>query len=348
MRKIAYIELDTHAEILSNFRELMEESEVFSVDYFVSEKIDKLISFKGNVVVCNRNLILKKLQKSQYDLVIIGTAHRYFSTFLKISKEFNASLIVHNLNFSKSKSGTLFNNVLKKDVAFRMKLLFKEGLLSSPELHEIVKNQLFLDQELSKNSERKNAHFLPVFAFKNFDSSKKNDETIVVIPGAVSQHRRDYEHVFSVLKNAKTQQNFQFIFLGKASGSELEKLKNLKIELSSNIKITFFNEKISSLEFSDYMKKANVLWCPIQKETEFFSVKEFYGSTKMTGNLGDAIQYGKPAVFPRNYPIHLSFLFPEEENVFEQFQKLKSTDFQSEFRKKDVLRDLEKTLLDLI
>jgi hypothetical protein len=41
------------------------------------------------------------------------------------------------------------------------------------------------------------------------------------------------------------------------------------------------------------MQKADVLWCPIQQETEFFSHKEIYGTTKMTGNLGDAIKFGK-------------------------------------------------------
>jgi hypothetical protein len=42
--------------------------------------------------------------------------------------------------------------------------------------------------------------------------------------------------------------------------------------------------------FDDYMQKADILWCPIQQETEFFSQKEIYGVTKMSGNIGDAIK----------------------------------------------------------
>jgi hypothetical protein len=45
------------------------------------------------------------------------------------------------------------------------------------------------------------------------------------------------------------------------------------------------------------MQKADVLWCPIQQKTMFFSQEEIYGKTKMTGNLGDAIKFGKQAVF---------------------------------------------------
>lgn len=351
MRKVAYIELDTHSEILSNFQELMKDSWVYTTDYYVSEKIANLISFSENVILTNPEFIMGQLMKTKYDLIIIGTSHRYFSTFLEISKKFKTAIIVHNLNFSKSKSATLFNNVFKKDVVFRTKLLLEEGLLSSPNLHKNAKFQFFLDQELQKNSNLKNAHLLPVFALKNIEPyQQKNDEINVVIPGAVSQHRRDYEHVFSVLRNAKPQSNFQFIFLGKASGTKLEKLKKLQFDLSSNIKIQFFEEKIPSAEFSRFMEKADVLWCPIQKETEFFSVNEFYGSTKMTGNLGDAIQYGKPAIFPKNYPVYLPFLFSEEDDIFTQFQKLatKSFDFQTNYRKERVLAALENLLLEII
>ena len=37
MKRIAYIELDTHAEIAANFMELMDDSEEFVVDYYFSE-----------------------------------------------------------------------------------------------------------------------------------------------------------------------------------------------------------------------------------------------------------------------------------------------------------------------
>lgn len=329
----------------------MKDSWIYSTDYFVSEEISHLISFTENVNISNPESIMGQLMTANYNLVIIGTSHRYFSTFLEISKKFKTAIIVHNLNFSKSKRSVLFQNIFKKDFVFRTKLLLKEGLLSSPDVYKKAKIQFFLDQELQKNANLKNAHFLPIFALKDAESyHQENNETIVVIPGAVSQHRRDYEHIFSVLKNAKTQSDFKFIFLGKASGSELEKLKNLQAELSSNRKIQYFEEKIPSAEFSQYMEKADVLWCPIQKETEFFSVKEFYGSTKMTGNLGDAIQFGKPTIFPKNYPTNLPFLFAEEDDVFSQFQKLKSKsfDFQTNYQRERVLANLENLLLEII
>lgn len=97
------------------------------------------------------------------------------------------------------------------------------------------------------------------------------------------------------------------------------------------------------------MKKADVLWCPIQQQTEFFSQKETYGKTKMTGNIGDAIKFGKIAVFPSNYRSNLDFIVPEKENVIEQFYELQNVqyDFQKEYSKQTVLENLEDLLHEL-
>ena len=48
LKKIAYIEIDTHAEIALNFMELMNDSKAFSVDYYFSEKILKFLGFAQN------------------------------------------------------------------------------------------------------------------------------------------------------------------------------------------------------------------------------------------------------------------------------------------------------------
>jgi hypothetical protein len=61
------------------------------------------------------------------------------------------------------------------------------------------------------------------------------------------------------------------------------------------------------------MQTAEVLWCPIQKETRFFGIPEIYGKTKMSGNIGDAIKYAKPAIFPKSYSASYSFIFKEKE-----------------------------------
>ena len=379
MKKIAYIELDTHAEIALNFMELMNDSKVFSVDYYFSEKILRFFGFAQNdklpenIKKATPENLIQQLSTDNYQLIIIGTVHRYFNVFEKIAEQFNTSIISHNLNFVKASNFNLLISIFKEDFKYRLKLLLKEGLLRKSNVYKKAKNLLVLDENLTKE----NYSNLPLFYTKFFE--KPDNETFtIVIPGAVSQKRRDYDKVIKELKNLElnfdnyefrrnetfvennlqekgssvgTTQNLEIIFLGKAQGNELEMLQNFEQNKPENISIKYFTEKVPQNVFDDYMQKADILWCPIQQETEFFSQKEIYGFTKMSGNIGDAIKYGKLTIFPENYPSKYAFIIPEIHNIEAQLytqQKHLEYDFQENFSKEKVLKQLEKTIFALL
>lgn len=348
MKKIAYIELDTHAEIALNFMELMNDSATFSVDYYFSEKILKTLGLQEteNVKKTTPKTINHQLSNINYDLVIIGTVHRYFNIFEKIVKKFNTSIICHNLNFVKASNFDLFTSIFKEDVQYRLKLLLKEGLLKKSKVYQKAKNLLVLDETLAKE----NYKTLSIF-YTKFSKKPENETSTIVIPGAVSQKRRNYEKVLKQLEKFTKNSHYQIIFLGKAQGKELEMLQCFEISKPKNISIKYFTEKVSQNEFDEFMQKANVLWCPIQQETEFFSNKEMYGITKMSGNIGDAIKYGKLAIFPENYPSKYPFIIPEIDDIEAQLytqQKHFEYDFQENFSKEKVLKQLEKAIFALL
>lgn len=382
MKKIAYIELDTHVEIALNFMELMNDSKEFSVDYYFSEKILKALGLQEteNIKKATPENLIQQLSTDNYQLIIIGTVHRYFNVFEKIAEKFNTSIICHNLNFVKTSNFNLLSSIFKEDYQYRLKLLLKEGLLRKSNVYKKAKNLLVLDQGF-ENFVRKplvyaqpgKYKFLPIF-FNKFSKNSDNPIFTIVIPGAVSQKRRDYEKIIKELKNLElnfnegefrrnetfvenneqrkgssegTIQKIQVIFLGKASGNELEMLQNFEQNKPENISIKYFTEKVPQNVFDDYMQKADILWCPIQQETEFFSQKEIYGVTKMSGNIGDAIKFGKLAIFPENYPSKYSFIIPEIENIEETLFVKKEVDF-SDFSKEKVLKQLEKTIFALL
>ncbi len=341
MKKIAYIEIDTHAEIATDFMDLMKDSKEFSVDYYFSERIRNQIDTHGlPFFLSDNSMILDQLKSKKYDLIIIGTVHRYFNTFLNITNKYKTAVIVHNLNFSKTSKLDLIKNVLKEDVVYRLKLWWKEGLFNASKVYRKSKHLLVLDKEFSSQQYQ----FLPLFYAKEF-AQNKNEKLIVVIPGGVSQKRRDYQHVLDVIQKTGKTKNLEFVFLGKAKGIELEAIERI----SSQFNITYFKERVSQEDFEMWMKKADVLWCPIQQQTEFFSQNEVYGKTKMTGNIGDAIKFGKIAVFPANYASDLDFIVTEKENIIEQFYELKNFnyDFQKEYSKQTVLENLENLLKKL-
>ena len=386
MKKIAYIELDTHAEIALNFMELMNDSKVFSVDYYFSEKILRFFGFAQNdklpenIKKATPENLIQQLSTANYQLIIIGTVHRYFNVFEKIAEKFNTSIICHNLNFVKASNFDLLSSIFKEDFQYRLKLLLKEGLLRKSNVYKKAKNLLVLDQTLKcnviLNEAQRNEEsftFLPIF-YTKFSGKSENETYTIVIPGAVSQKRRDYNKVIKELKNLElnfdnyefrrnetfventlsekgsslgTTQNLEIIFLGKAQGKELEMLQNFEQNKPENISIKYFKEKVPQDVFDDYMQKADVLWCPIQQETEFFSQKEIYGITKMSGNIGDAVKFGKLAVFPEDYPSKYSFIIPEKGSLGDFLFTKKDVDF-SEFSKEKVLQELEKTIFALL
>ena len=378
MKKIAYIELNTHAEIALNFMELMNDSKAFSVDYYFSEKILRFFGFAQNdklpenIKKATPENLIQQLSTDNYQLIIIGTVHRYFNVFEKIAEKFNTSIICHNLNFVKASNLGLLSSVFKEDYQYRLKLLLKEGLLRKSNVYKKAKNLLVLDQTLKCNvilneaqhnqiksetlnedyerSSEESFTFLPIF-YTKFSEKPKNETYTIVIPGAVSQKRRDYEKVLNQIKRFTKNSHYQFIFLGKASGKELEMLQNFEQNKPENISIKYFTEKVLQNIFDDYMQKADILWCPIQQETEFFSQKEIYGVTKMSGNIGDAIKYRKLAIFPENYPSKYAFIIPEIDNIEAQLytqQKHLEYDFQENFSKEKVLKQLEKTIFALL
>jgi hypothetical protein len=346
VKKIAYIEIDTHAEIAQAFIDVMEGSQDFTVDYYFSKRIKDHINHRNETVfLSDSSMILDQLKGKGYDLVVIGTVHRYFNTFLAITKKYNTAIITHNLNFAKASKLNLMKSIFKGDIIFRVKLWLKEGLFYNTKVYKTSRSLLVLDEALVSGRHQ----FLPLFYTRDFDTIK-NDNLIVVIPGGVSQKRRDYAYIFKTIQNVKTDKHCEFVFLGKAKDHELKELEQLSQRLPENISITYFSERVSSENFEKWMQKADVLWCPIQQETEFFSMKETYGVTKMTGNLGDAVAYGKLAVFPEDYPSKLEFIIPEKENILDQLKTLSETpfDFFNTYSKEVVQKKLFKFLHSLM
>ncbi|MCW3161368.1 glycosyltransferase family protein [Chryseobacterium oryctis] len=353
MKKIAYIEIDTHAEIAQSFIEIMQGSGEFAVDYYFSEKIKNQIeTHDESVFLSDSSMILEQLKIKKYDVIIVGTVHRYFNTFQAIAEKYNTAFIIHNINFTKISRLDLLKNIFKEDIVYRLKLWWKEGLFYTSKTYEKAKNLLVLDEELCSGKFK----FLPLFYTKYFEKPK-NKVFTVVIPGGVSQKRRDYRKVFSTIKeleNLSKNSNIEnkmieFVFLGKAKNQELKQVIDLERCLNY-INVQYFTERVSPKDFEYWMQKADVLWCPIQQETTFFSQKETYGVTKMTGNLGDAIKYGKLAVFPQNYSSKLEFIVSEKQDVIRQLQELKNSDFdfQTKYNKELVQKNIENVLNELI
>lgn len=87
----------------------------------------------------------------------------------------------------------------------------------------------------------------------------------------------------------------------------------------------------------------------MKNETSFMGVKEYYGKTKVTGNMNDAIKFGKPIILSKHYHANEDFIFREEDDLESQIIRVASTMFSfKKFSKESVLKLLEDALENLL
>lgn len=80
---------------------------------------------------------------------------------------------------------------------------------------------------------------------------------------------------------------------------------------------------------------------PYKEKTSFYGVEELYGKTKVSGNEGDCIMYGKIGLFPSFYPNfdwHTLF-YSNEENLIQFFNHLDFERVKVEYKKVSVYRE---------
>ncbi|MEC5395523.1 hypothetical protein [Bergeyella sp. RCAD1439] len=354
LKHIAYIELDTHAEIASRFMALAEGLDFCRVDYYFSEKIMGRLDAgglsSGQICVAEASALLEAMTGKSYDLVVIGTVHRYFRVFRRVADRYKTAVVVHNVNFSGLSRWQLLRAVMEGDWVYRLKLLFREGLMAAPSVYRLADYRLVLDNGLSGALATiwdGKSKVLPLF-FNAYGEGSREAELTVVVPGAVSQKRRDYAHILKTLETFTTP--IRVVFLGKCEGAELERVKAFERTKPLGVSLVYFTEKVPQDRFNEWMKRAHVLWCPLRIETSFFGCREVYGTTKMTGNLGDAIGFAKPVVFPKGYAGLLPFTEEESDRLEAQLRALAhrtEADFET-YSKANVSRAFERSLNEML
>ncbi len=340
--KIAYIEIDCHSEILFNFMSLMEESELFRVNYYISKEVlDELqLGFSENLICVTKGNIFTKLDKD-FKLVIIGTGDKYFSVYKRIAKAYHTCAIIHNLNLAYTKN-IFFNKEIKISLIHRFGLMFTKNAF----LKEL-KRIYILDESLHRRHEFLKTRYFPLFF--NSGRTEQNPRSCIkiVVPGTVEQKRRNYLRVFKKVKCFKGK--MQLILLGKAKGEELTWIRKAVNEIPDNIELVYFEKHIDQNKYDQVLSDADLLWCPFQETTNYNGVIEFYGVTKISGCLGDAIRFGKPTIFPSLFQLKYDFVFQEEDDLENQIQKILKMSFNFEnFKKNSVLKKLENELLQCI
>lgn len=310
MKNVAILEFETHSHLLYLWDRILQDQNSYQYHFFVSKNINKqLRDITSTKITVIEHFIDLNNKLFSYDLVIINTLHRNFEKYALIFENYKTLLLVHNSNFyfksANYKFIYLFKNFNVQLNYYYLKLIYKEKIYKNRSIINRAGGFGFLSEEiLNYNSNQyKNKYYVPLFYNKSVEISSNQSQIKIVIPGNISQRRRDYDLIFKILPELAPKANLCFVFLGKPENIKMQKkLENFsKSKFSNRIQIKYYSQWISQKEFDAEMFSSHYLLCPLHKETSFYLQKEIYGKTKISGNETDCIYYGKIGIFPEFY-----------------------------------------------
>ncbi|HSD14711.1 MAG TPA: hypothetical protein VLB74_08690 [Flavobacterium sp.] len=307
-KRFAFIEMETHSALLEQWYLLLKEMHQIEYGFFIHEKVLHKISSIPREIITVVNSV-SEIPVSNFDAVVVNTFHRNFEQYKMVFDQKPSFCLLHNLNFSLFFKGISLRNVLseKERLTYFLKLYLKESIGQNRKL--ILKADRFgvLSKSLYDEVVGKSRHaYKTEIVQMNYcqPGTFLSSETInIVMPGNVSNKRKDVSMLLSVLSKLHPKSKLHFTFLGKPENDKvLDQLKSLQEQCDTNIEITHYHKFIPWEEYSRTVAKAHLLLCPIKSETSFYWVDENYGTTKVSGSEGDCIQNGKVGLFPNSYP----------------------------------------------
>lgn len=362
MIKIAIIELETHAHLVEQWDSFFMESKIFDSHFFLSRKISNKVKLKNKTTIINN--INYELVK-EYDLIIINTFHRHFSDYSEVLKKKKCLILVHNVNFSYNFNKINFGNLFQEsfnNILYFLKIYNTERIGKERKLIKYSSYLAILSQSIEQNFQlKKNQVKLINLNYLKFNKIIFKEKIKIVIPGNISKKRKDLKLIFIVLQKLNPVSELEFTFLGKPENQNIINLLNkAKSSVNKKVTINFFTDYVSQIDFENEIKECHFLFCPILQKTSFYLIDEFYGKSKVSGNEGDCITYGKVGIFPSIYPnfnwhtINYSneselvdfFNKLDEEKIEIEYDKLKP--FYKKYTMEKVYLNLKENLLSCI
>lgn len=365
MKKIAFVEMETHSALLEQWYLLVKEMTTIDFHFFVSAKVGKKLSAIPEKYITQINKI-SDVSFLDFNGIVINTLHRNFQEYKNLFKSKPVLCLVHNLNFSLFLKSICLANVFseKQRFTYFLKLYLKEKIASQRKvLHEAKAFGVISASALQSIKEDGRfggkSQLIQMNYCRNFDFTV-SDDIQIVMPGNVSRKRKDIDLIFRIIEKLKPTSKLHFVFLGKPENEKvLNQLEALKLKCNSNISITYYHRFIPWEEYSSVIAKSHLLLCPVKNKTSFYWVDEVYGKTKVSGAEADCIYNGKIGIFPSSYPKMdwYNWSYDNESDLLQILQNLTSEDLKKEYEKlqpfverytfEKVKNELEKQLLNL-
>lgn len=332
-KSISIIELDYHSEVLKYLIQVISEIDDSHFNIFTSEEIihrTGALTSKASPNICfyikNAGQTKEAFIESNIEL-INESSLVYFNTlvsdsniYLKHSITTRKCLRIHNSN-SYLNPNLSYNFVpdlllLYKDFSYYVRKVLFRSELNSRKKHVGMMDYFVFSSDKTLEyaklnypefSEKFYPKSLPIVYCEHSEkSSHDSKKTVITIIGTVDRRRRNYQQVINAIEITKSKEHtpLEFHFLGspisKNGHSIIKKLKSLK---SKGINIVTYNKFIENSTFEAVINMSDFILIPLKKNVKFTLFKETYSKTKISGNVNDAIRFGKPAIINSDYEL---------------------------------------------
>jgi hypothetical protein len=357
MKSICIIELDFHPECIYGLAAIFDKCPSYAnyIVHFITRHeiydiIKDAVPVKKELLwtLCPNNMPHAHCVKNNLDviqasdLIFINTISQSIHAYLPLKGK-TIVLRIHNINKIFNPTQHLIIPESWTDVVKLTKFLIKECLIqnyfkdlkkfkdlitaySFPE-PEMLKYALDNFPELTPN----NTSILPLKVYAgSFPEKKKNtspDMNFSMI-GSLNSYFKDVSLIIKVLFKLSTEKldrKVNFYFVG--CGNELKTMSKIKSYENEYLTFHFIEKRLSQKDYISHLKKMDCIICLMKRKFHVGAFVEFYGQTKITGNLSDIALSPTPMIMPSFYfsskePIPGVMMYKNELDLVRWIKKL--------------------------
>jgi len=322
MKNIGILEFHCHVKYLYTLAKICKTENTKVTIFTTKDLYYKLTTYIKNIkdfdVVLkdedeSLNVFFQRVEKicnDKIDLLFINTIQKTmldFPLFFKFKPNCKMILTIHTANAWFYKKPSIDCKKIFRTIDTNVSTFFGRKIIL-PKFNAInVIYSPIKDFILNKTPYNK-----PVFTFPFgfYDKTaevktKKDEEIIFVVPGQIEEHRRDYDVVIDTFEKVfkKNGKKIKLYLLGYPVGVYGKRIQSRCLKLKKQgFKIVFYDGFVPEDEYNNTMKNVDFLILPIKILSRGVGVTpEYYGTTKGSAAVFEAIQYARPMIVPNEF-----------------------------------------------
>ena len=331
MKSICIIELDFHPECIFGLAEIFDKGHSYDnlIVHFVTrheiyDTIKDAAPIKEEHIwtLCPNDMHHAQCIKNNLDvilasdLIFINTISQSIHAYLPLKGK-TIVLRIHNINKIFNPTQHLIFPESWTDVVKLTKFLIKECLIQNyfkdlKKFKDIITAYSFPEPEMLKYAldnfpelTPNNTSVLPLKVCDSFFPEKKENTSPDVnfsMIGGLNPYFKDVSLIVKVLFKLSTEKldrKVNFYFVG--CGNELKTMSKIKSYENEYLVFHFIEKRLSQKDYISHLKQMDCIICPMKHKFHVGAFVEFYGQTKITGNLSDIALSPTPMIMPSFY-----------------------------------------------